>query len=327
MKENNIKEYGGYLPFEFHFLKGEFYKKNKLYTPIKLNCGRATFFYAAKFSNLKKIFLPFFTCKETKIPFLKLGIKVQYYLLDDQLLPKDVTPKDDEYMFWTNYYGNATESQIKKISKKYKNLIIDNCHAFFSKPIKNAYNCYSTRKFFGVPDGAYLIKNGINFKGNIERDISYNNCDQLIKQLDKGVNFGYNDSLKNEERLCDQFKLMSNLTTRILESLDYKKIIKKRRENFLFLHSLLKKSNLFPINLKSNTHMYYPFLFKNDKLRYKLIKEKIYNPFWWEHVLEIVPKSSIEYQLSKYTIMLPIDQRYNKKDIENIANIVLKNIY
>ena len=92
-------------------------------------------------------------------------------------------------MFWTNYYGNATESKIKKIFKKYKNLIIDNCHAFFSKPIKNAYNCYSTRKFFGVPDGAYLIKNGINFKGNIERDISYNNCDQLIKQLDKGVNF------------------------------------------------------------------------------------------------------------------------------------------
>ena len=320
------KEYGGYLPLEFPFYKGGYYKEKNKFNILKLNCGRATFYYAAKISNLSKIYLPYFTCDETKVPFQELGIEIGYYLLDDYLLPKDIDLKDDEYMFWTNYYGNASTKEIKFITKKYKNLIIDNCHAFFSKPIKGAYNCYSTRKFFGVPDGAYLIKDRLKINEKIIKDTSYENCLHLIKQIDQGINFGYKDSLKNEERLCGGFKAMSNFSEVVLNSLNYEKILKLRRRNFLLMHKLLKKINNFPINLKSLTHMYYPLLVMDENLRYRLISEKIYNPYWWEHVLKLVPENSIEYKLSKYTIMLPIDQRYNQKDIYKISEIVLKNL-
>jgi hypothetical protein len=119
---------------------------------------------------------------------------------------------------------------------------------------------------------------------------------------------------------------MSNFTEIVLNSLNYEKILKTRRRNFLYMHKLLKKINQFPINLKSNTHMYYPLLVLDPDLRYRLINENLYNPFWWEHVLDLVPESSIEYKLSKYTIMLPIDQRYNRKDIYNISKIVFKNL-
>ena len=322
----SIKEYGGYLPLEFPYYKGQYYKETKKFKVINLNCGRATFYYAAKFSNLKKIYLPYFTCDETKVPFEKLGIEIAYYLLDDQLLPKDIDIKKNEYMFWTNYYGNASIKEIKFITKKFKNLIIDNCHAFFAKPILGVYNCYSTRKFFGVPDGSYLIKDGLEINEEIIKDSSFENCSHLIKQIDKGINYGYQDSLKNEERLCGGFKSMSNFTEIVLNSLNYEKILKTRRRNFLLMHKLLKKINQFPINLKSNTHMYYPLLVLDPDLRYRLIDENLYNPFWWEHVLDLVPESSIEYKLSKYTIMLPIDQRYNRKDIYNISKIVFKNL-
>ena len=67
-------------------------------------------------------------------------------------------PNNDEFILWTNYYGNARDNEIKNVSEKYPNLIIDNCHAFFSKPIEGKFNCYSTRKFFGVSDGGYLVK-------------------------------------------------------------------------------------------------------------------------------------------------------------------------
>ena len=317
------KEYGGYLPLEIQSYKGEFYETNNLFDVIRFNSGRSTFYFAAKLSKMKKIFLPYFTCDETKIPFTKLGIEVDYYLLDDELLPKGVVLQDDDYMFWTNYYGNASKSQINEVSKRYKNLIIDNCHAFFSSPLKGAFNCYSTRKFFGVSDGAYLVKENLDFEENIEKDISYKNCNHLIKQIELGVNAGYSESLDNEIRLCEGFKHMSNFTQKVLESLDYDKIKKIRNRNFNLIHKILGDINQFPINVESKTHMYYPFLVNQSDLRYKLIESKIFNPFWWEHVLKIVPSNSIEYKLAKYTVMLPIDQRYDEDDISKISKIVL----
>tara|TARA_Y100001968_G_C19321312_1_gene699415 strand:+ start:203 stop:1177 length:975 start_codon:yes stop_codon:yes gene_type:complete len=320
------KEYGGYLPLEIQTYKGEYYKENNFFNVVKLNSGRSTFFFSAKLGKIKRIYLPYFTCEETKTPFINLGIKVENYLLDDELLPKGVVLKDDDYMFWTNYYGNASKAQINKISSKYKNLIIDNCHAFFTAPLKGAFNCYSTRKFFGVSDGAYLINDNLDFKEEIPRDTSFESCSHLIKQLDLGVNAGYKDSLKNESRLCEGFKSMSKFTQKILESIDYKRIQQIRNRNFNYMHSILGKINQFPINIESKTHMYYPFLIDQYDLRYKLISSKIYNPFWWEHVLKIVPKNSIEYKLAKYTVMLPIDQRYNEKDISTISKIVISHI-
>ena len=49
----------------------------------------------------------------------------------------------------------------------------------------------------------------------------------------------------------------------------------KSRRNFLKIHSLLGSINQFPVNLESKTHIYYPFLVKDENLRFKLIEKKI----------------------------------------------------
>ena len=97
------------------------------------------------------------------------------------------------------------------MAKNFKNLIIDNCHAFFSPPIEGAFNCYSTRKFFGVSDGAYLIKDNFCLSNTIEKDTSFANAVHLIKQWDTGVHSGYPESLNNESRLSNNYKAMSDL--------------------------------------------------------------------------------------------------------------------
>ena len=79
------KEFGGYLPLELPEIKGEYYSSDRNFNVLSLNCGRATFYYAAKHSKAKKIYLPYFTCKETASPFHKLGLEVKYYQLDDSL--------------------------------------------------------------------------------------------------------------------------------------------------------------------------------------------------------------------------------------------------
>ena len=65
-------------------------------------------------------------------------------------------------------------------------------------------------------------------------------------------------------------------------------------------------------------------VFKSN-MRYALIKNKIYNPFGGAY-LPLVPKKSIEYKLSKYMVMLPIDQRYNFDDVDYICDNVMKEI-
>jgi len=320
------KEFGGYLPLEITRDGNEYYQSNKSFSVISLNSGRSSFYFAAKRTKMSKIYLPIFNCERISDPFKKLGIEVEYYKLDDSLLPKDVNPSQEEFILWTNYYGNATTKQINLIKNKYKNLIIDNCHAFFSKPLKGVYNCYSTRKFFGVSDGAYLIKDNFKFDKEIDIDISYKNAKHLMIQLDIGTNNGYEDHLKNEEHLNNNYLKMSKLTKKILQSINYKKILDIRRRNFLKMHYFLGKINEFPINLESNTHIYYPFFIKDKDLRFKLIDKKLFNPFWWKHVIELTEPSDIENKLSKYTVMLPIDQRYSLEDIKEIANIVKKNI-
>lgn len=148
------KEFGGYLPLELPPPRGEFYSTGPEWTVLRLNSGRATFSLAAQHLGARTIWVPHFTCADTRLPFDLLGIEVKTYLLDEKLLPKNIELCDGEALLWTNYYGNARDEDIQEVISRYSDsLIIDNCHAFFSPPRSGAIFSYSARKFFGVPDG------------------------------------------------------------------------------------------------------------------------------------------------------------------------------
>ena len=330
MIKNRLKEYGGYLPFETHLTnKNNLFFQSKVNKVAKLNCGRSSFYLAARSLKIKKIYIPYFTCIDTSQPFEDLGVPISFYRLDANLMPLDVDLKEDEYILWTNYYGNATEEMISFIENKYSGQIIaDNCHAFFSPPLKNALNCYSARKFIGVADGAYLITDldiSLNTEGLV-RDRSSHFMQFLFKQYEDGINEGYELSLINEKRLEKNYGLMSITTEKILKQVDYKKILKKRKENFLIIHSYLGSLNDFPVNPSLGTQMYYPFKCKDLFLREKLIKEKVYSPTWWRHVVNEVGEGSIEAEFALETVLLPIDQRYSIKDMRVLSDLLIKNL-
>tara|TARA_B100000886_G_C20370934_1_gene469518 strand:+ start:54 stop:1025 length:972 start_codon:yes stop_codon:yes gene_type:complete len=316
------KEFGGYLPLEISEYRKEYYYTNKNFKVLSLNSARAGFYFAAKNSNIKRIFLPILTCPQTEGPFKKLGLEVLHYKLDQNLLPKNLETDSNDCLLWTNYYGNASEKDKLAMLEKFPNLIIDNCHAFFSKPLKNAFNCYSTRKFFGVSDGGYLIKEDLNLNQEINEDISYKNITHLIQQIETGINSGYKKNLINEDRLNNKYLRMSRFTKKVLKSINYEKVMKIRKENLLSIHSQLDSINEFEVNLNSETHIYYPFLRKDKDLRYRLIEKKLYNPNLWGHVINSTNELDIENYLSKFMILLPIDQRYTKDDMDEICKIV-----
>lgn len=323
-----IKEWGGYLPFELNEKYQEYfieigYTENDL---VRLDCGRSAFWYAAKCINPEKVYVPYLNCKNSTDPFDALNIKYEYYKLDDRLMPVNINPGNNDALLWVNYYGNANKTMIREIEKytERTNVIVDYCHAFYAMPIDRAWNCYSMRKFFGVSDGAYLIRKNIP-KIDIPDSISSDNILFILECIEKGTNICYEKSLHNEERLGHECRKMSILTNKIIKTIDYLNIKKIRRDNFLYLHEKLAGINEFFVNTLSETHMYYPLLITSDEIRQKLVSKHIYTPTWWRHVPYYFDnENNVETQYSKYMLMLPIDQRYNKNDMEEISKIVYK---
>lgn len=319
-----MKEYGGFIQLELP-KKKEYFNWVNENDILRLNCGRSTFYCAAKDAGVRKVYMPYLNCIDSPNPISSLGLEVEFYYLEDDLTPKDISPNEKEAVLWVNYYGNASEKVKRKVIDKYTTLIIDNCHAFFSPPVKGVYNCYSTRKFFGVADGAYLIKDNLA-KMELPESLSAENTLFLLKAIELGTNAVYSENLKNETRVAESVSKMSPLTKRILASIDYESIRKIRYRNLLMLHQKLNSINEFEVNLECETQMYYPLLISQDSLRTRLIANKIYTPTWWRHVPEQCHYAPIETRLSKYMLLLPIDQRYDESDMSDIASIILKNL-
>ena len=146
----------------------------------------------------------------------------------------------------------------------------------------------------------------------------------LFQQNEIGTNDGYISSLQNEKRLEKNYGLMSKTTEKILDMVDFETILEIRKKNFLTLHSCLENLNEFPVNSEVMTQMYYPFKCKDRMLREKLIKEKIYSPTWWRHVIDILGEDSFEASLALETVLLPIDQRYTPNDMKLLSNFINK---
>ena len=70
----------------------------------------------------------------------------------------------------------------------WKQLIVDNTQAFcFSD--RGVDTFYSARKFFGVPDGAYLYTDKF-LNVELEQDVSCQRCEHLLRRIDEGAERG-----------------------------------------------------------------------------------------------------------------------------------------
>lgn len=316
----NEKEYGGYLPLELPINK-EFYTGTEV---LALNSGRYSILEAIRQGNFSKVYVPLYMCQSVIDALENMGIVYEFYHIDEAFMPINISVQDKEVLIYTNYFGINSYEKNLKIYEKYSNVIYDNTQAFFSKPILEAYNVYSCRKFIGVSDGAYLIHKNIK-NIDVETDLSYARASFLLKSIELGTNSAYNENLDNEISLESVgIKSMSKLTHRILQSVDYDKVIAVRRNNFNVLHSALGEINTLDLSKYDGVPMIYPLLTERIDRKY-LVEHKIYVPQWWKWILEHEPNSWEQY-LVNHLLPLPVDQRYCESDMKNIANIVLSGI-
>lgn len=305
---------GGYFSLELP--KGEEFHKDA----IRLNTGRNCLEYILKARGYKKVYLPYYTCGVVLEPFEKLGVPYEFYHIDINLEIKDrFTLKTDEALLYVNYYGLKQRYVEQLAEKTGERLIVDNTQAFYAKSIAGIDTFYTCRKFFGVPDGAYLYTDK-KLDEELEQDLSYDRMSFLNKRIDLGAEAAYEDFQNLSKSLVGQpIKLMSNLTQRLMQSIEYEKVAQQRRENYLKLNSVLGRSNTLSLSLEDDAvPMVYPYLAPIKGLREKLIENKIFVARYWPNVLEWVSKFDPEHNLVMHLIPLPTDQRYDEENMDYI---------
>lgn len=312
------KSIGGY--FELELRSSVVYHENAL----PLNTARNAFEYILKAKKYKKAYMPYFTCSAMLEPLLKNNIPYVFYSIDAHLEPifDFASIEEDAVFLYTNYFG-LKDVYTVALSKKCKNLIIDNAQSFYSKPIMGVDTIYSPRKFFGLPDGGYLYTDTL-LDYSLEKDVSYTRFTHLLKRIDLSAEEGFKDFILSDELLeHNPIRSMSHLTTKLLSSINYDSAAAQRRINFNYLHEKLQYVNSYKFQLEDDAvPMVYPF-YGSEALRKKLIENKIYTATYWPNVKEWCTKDSLEYQLTSDVIYLPVDQRYTTDDMDVIVKHLL----
>lgn len=265
---------------------------------ILLNSARNCLKYILRAYKIPKIHLPYYICPVVRQAIREENVKMEFYHIDKFFMPKK-NFAEDEYILYPNYFGLCDE-QSENLSKKNKNLILDNAHAFFA-PQKGLASFSSPRKFFNVNDGGILEIN-TKISENFAQDE-----DRMLEIKD------FESFCKNEFSIDDNsIKFMSEKTKNSLKNINFDEKISKNRKIFSKIDQKLKKTNILNLHLlKNSTPMCYPFLTEDfeeeEKIAKMLEKEGIYLIKYGSNLPETYP----EFEFTKI-LMIPLIEKTSK---------------
>jgi len=323
-----IKPIGGYFEWEFPPRKGFSLHENAVF----LNSGRHALEYILRgIGNVTRLYIPYYTCDAILLPLEHLNIPYTFYSIDENLeIAEDIQLGKNEYLLYTNYFGIKDE-YVKQVVKQYGDfIIIDNAQALYC-PAYAKHQIYSPRKFMGIPDGGIAVTNVPCYSDQLPQCFSYDRCKHLLKRTELIPSEGYNDFKEVSHQIqLSQVSRMSEISKRILLTVDLETIKEQRRKNFRLLHENLKSTNKLDVLMAKNfidsfsCPLVYPY-FTNDKdLKSKLIKEQVFVATYWPNVHNWTHPDMIEYEFTKNLLAIPCDQRYGEEEMNRIIQLICK---
>lgn len=345
--ENNIE-----LGSEFNLdVNDLFVKNNNVFTffeekeVIWLDSGRNAIRVIPY--NHGKVLLPEFICEsviscfdENTIEFYSVS---QTFDIDVGDIKKKLT-NDVSILYIAHYFGYLQNSEQLSELVKYaheKNVIVieDITQSMFSKhDYMGDYVVGSVRKWIPVPHGGILIKNSIKaITPSIKFSKSVNNTKvngMILKSLFLRQGFDVNTQYRNiflecEKEIdesCDIYE-MSDFAKYIASCVDVGEMIKRRRENYLYVEDKISSKITYQIRTLKDEEcpLVLPLRVKNrDEFRKYLVDNRIYCAVHWpfDGVKQEQRISAI--QNSEQLISIPIDQRYSKNELDYMIKVILK---
>lgn len=294
----------------------------------RLNTGRNAIWHAFRVTRCKCIWIPFYQCDSIRETFEKKEVAMKFYHIDKAWNPINLEPAEDEVVLLVNYYGVMSSARMAELASKYKHVILDCAQAFFCKPVEGALMVYSCRKFVGAPDGAYVVgKDAHKFVDEYPQGYSSDTAAFLLKRIEYGCEGeGYKSRSLNEHRIDSEDAMkMSKLTRTLMDAEDYEYNIRKRKENFAYAHSQLcgiNKINPTMYMDEDTVPMVYPLVVEDDELLPRLQAAKHFQGHWWSYICEEQPEDIFEHWISRYIIPITIDQRYGRKELDYLVNVI-----
>ena len=315
------KTYGGFLPLELNDGKEWF---DRYDNKIAFNSFKSAISYLIKSRKINCVYLPYYYCPSTIDAIRKTDCNVRFYHIDRRLNPIIENVENGSAVLLVNYFG------IKNDIKEYKAKdgvirIFDFAHSFFDFPViaDDAYNIYAPKKFFGVPDGGYLISKKIDSETErIEASYGADKIHYLAAAFEGGTESSYNEKKSVDLIISNENKGMSIISRGILRNVDYDYVISRRKRNFKYLNNLFRSKNEIIIEKTSPAYVF-PLLVKNgEKIKQSLVSRKIFVPTLWNGAELNKYGNEFERHISADGIFLPIDQRYDTEDMRYLSVVL-----
>ena len=266
--------------------------------------------------------MPEWCCESMIIPFIKCGVKVEFYSLDMRELgcKTDAILLMDYFGYSRNYQENLFDGVI----------IRDVTHSVFSSKYDDAdYYFGSLRKWAGFWSGgyAYGLKKPVKYDFDNTRILA-----NRKKAMEEKASYIYGES-ERKDYLKRFISAENELeTVGILEAsqrdidaakrLDISEIREKRRNNASVLLEEFADIAVFPNLEEEDCPMFVPIRVKErNKLRQFLIQNEIYCPIHWP-ISEYHKVSKEAARLYDEEISLICDQRYTSDDMLRIISTV-----
>lgn len=318
---------GGY--FELELRKGQ--------TPYPqasaFNSARAAFRALVQARAPRRIHLPYYICNVLEQALQGLEVELCRYGLDADLslaAPPGLT--SDEALLYVDYFGLKGDYVRQVLAPRYGyQLIVDNSQALFSDALPDIATIYSPRKFVGVADGGWLV-NGPAVLPTPPQGTSLDRFGALLGRLEQAAEHHYVDYQANEASLTRQGVMaMSTSTARVLDSIDYAQVKERRGNNLNVLRQHLDTFNSFRYWPDAIVPaLCYPLLLDSasaaGSLRQHLLEQAIYVPCYWRELIDNPATPPMERHLAECLLPLPLDQRYDAKDMQRLADAVITHL-
>ncbi len=328
-----------------HIIGGEFAINNSDLSTTKASdmenlysCGRAALYAIlldTKVSSSSKILLPDYICDSVIRTVLDAGYEFELYHIEESLTPdlSSFNSNSTEFNLFllVNYFGITDLSDsINYIRSRNRNsiIIVDNVQNVFGffNGCDGDYSFTSYRKWFALPDGAevkccdnHTIANFNDKNSFFEYKLAGNYLKNCERYIDPSV---YLDLLdKGESILDDNYRCRcSDYTRERVHLIDRSSIIKKRRQNSLFLHKGLTELGIRHLYNEECVPMFIPiFIEDRDSLRKAFFDNGIFSPVHWDNKHIDIRHHNDLYETE---LSLICDQRYNTDDMNRILDII-----
>lgn len=269
-----------------------------------------------------KVYVPDYNCYAVFQPMLERDIKIEPYFIDEQLDPINLpSPRENELLIYVNYFGLKNQKSKELALKLGERVLIDDTHRFFHHGYPGSFSFTSARKYFGVPDGAYLFSD-FKLDQNIPKNTNIT-IDHNVLRFCGEQNKAFKIFQKHEANLDGEVRRASLISEVLLSNLDYDQIADRRRENFNHLHNELKPYNILKIDPSQiEVPFCYPLMPRNPIDKGNFYQRSIFVPNYWPDVLDRDISSTMARNFSENLLPLPIDQRYGKDEMNYIIKTI-----